>query len=42
MKLYRNSSYPGLHLQKDEEGKGFCYSHLHVRDIEVSLYVTSI
>ena len=30
MKLYRNSSYPGIHLQKHEEGKGFCYSHLHV------------
>ena len=42
MKLYRNSSYPGIHLQKDEKGKGFCHSHLHVRDIEVSLHVTSL
>ena len=41
MKLHKNSSYPGLHSQKDEEGKGFCYSHLNVRDIEVSLHVIS-
>ena len=35
--LIQFSLYPGLYLQKEEEGKNFCYIHLHVEDIEFSL-----